>query len=88
MKTDKHGYSKLLQGSFQHGMGVDNFFVVGGAYIATPNFMVTPTYYWIATVAVVRVINRLMREWLVPFGKNESTVVSRVSAHGRSTITR
>ena len=44
-------------------MGVDNFFVVGGgggggggACVATPNFVTTPTYYWIATVAVVYVL--------------------------------
>ena len=35
-------------------MGVDNFFVVEeGGFVATPNFVTTPTYYWIATVAVV-----------------------------------
>ena len=26
-------------------MYVDNFFVVGGACVATPNFVTTPTYY-------------------------------------------
>ena len=26
-------------------MGVDNFYIVGGAYVATPNFVTTPTYY-------------------------------------------
>ena len=31
-------------------MAVDNFFVVGGACVATPNFVTTPTYYWIATI--------------------------------------
>ena len=35
-------------------MGVNNFFVVGGgACVATPNFVTTPTYYWIASMAVV-----------------------------------
>ena len=33
-------------------MGVDNFFVVGGACVATPNFVTTP-YYWITTMTVV-----------------------------------
>ena len=34
-------------------IGVDNFFVVGGACVATPNFLTTPTYYYITTMAVV-----------------------------------
>ena len=57
-------------------MGVDNFFVVGGACVATPIFVTTPTYYWIAIMAVPTCYknNKLMREWLVPFGKNESII--------------
>ena len=53
-----HGIDELRIPYYKTWVYTDNFFVVGGgggggACVATPNSVTTPTYYWIATVAVM-----------------------------------